>query len=559
MSTVRTRRISHMETIPDEGLNQDEAQTAQEELASVDTAMHVSILKTPRKRGRPTRVDRTQRSESRRLLDKVAPDLVVSALMPAPYVPDPALKRHRGRPRKYAVPAAIAAMQEAHAKARAAAGESLPDAHDSILMGMKRATVPSVVVPYSRKTPLPPQVPMTQPSAPPKRYRRYEITSALRCHSRNNDPKDDFTTVWAAAFMPEGVSDGEYIAATAGGNNVCFIDCQRGRVQKKFTDPVTTEEFFSLAWTVLRSDLGTDVPVLAVGSKVGPIRLLDANQNACYHKLTPTPRKGTNALAFSPTDPLLLIAASGDGAILMWNIGVPEGAMYEAESFCVARFAPGSGMPTNALSWSADGSAFISGGNDRLISKWHCPTEYSSARKQQTITSPLQTFAIHNQVVDDLQWVNDTTVVSKAFEEHILLWEMAATPAAAARRSHKAAKKGDEDDTVSEEEPMVPPTRVAQKNMRATLQWPKPDVYFNKFHASQDASLIVAGTSSGSVNVYHVNNAKTAAAAAKPQAPSFVCANEMSTKMVRDVTLSNDGRFLVVVSDGNMIFVWEGK
>ena len=84
-----------------------------------------------------------------------------------------------------------------------------------------------------------------------------------------------------------------------------------------------------------------------------------------------------------------MIAAGGAGEISMWNIGVPEGPLYQAESQyvnalviicrvsahipirCVARFHQRIQAPVNSVSWARDGNSFFSGGNDEKVYRWN--------------------------------------------------------------------------------------------------------------------------------------------------------------------------------------------
>ncbi|KAJ8312838.1 hypothetical protein KUTeg_010211 [Tegillarca granosa] len=73
----------------------------------------------------------------------------------------------------------------------------------------------------------------TQPVIPD-----YDPSFFVRCHSKDNSPTDDTTKIWQCSFEPViNLSDcRENIVATCGGNVVCLVDCQTGKVMKKYKD-----------------------------------------------------------------------------------------------------------------------------------------------------------------------------------------------------------------------------------------------------------------------------------------------------------------------------------
>ncbi|XP_060575717.1 leucine-rich repeat and WD repeat-containing protein 1-like, partial [Ruditapes philippinarum] len=97
----------------------------------------------------------------------------------------------------------------------------------------------------------------------------YEPSLFIRCHSNGNNPSDGITKIWNCAFEPLIGSPGETtnILATCGGKNICFTDCQTGKVMKRYKDCSKSESFYALAWTTLEADgkhMKDDVNILAV-------------------------------------------------------------------------------------------------------------------------------------------------------------------------------------------------------------------------------------------------------------------------------------------------------
>lgn len=64
----------------------------------------------------------------------------------------------------------------------------------------------------------------------------YDPLHFIRCHARDNDPLDCSTKVWRCTFEPNPLDPKmtTSVVATCGGECVCLIDCQSGKVMKRF-------------------------------------------------------------------------------------------------------------------------------------------------------------------------------------------------------------------------------------------------------------------------------------------------------------------------------------
>jgi hypothetical protein len=96
----------------------------------------------------------------------------------------------------------------------------------------------------------------------------YLLEHLIRAHSRSTHEgqEETQTDMWACAFQPTlpVIRSGSgapkptprkssSIVATCGGNTVCLIDCQLGKVMAKYSH-MEEEEFMCLAWTTLDHD-----------------------------------------------------------------------------------------------------------------------------------------------------------------------------------------------------------------------------------------------------------------------------------------------------------------
>ncbi|KAG0099289.1 hypothetical protein BGZ93_008234 [Podila epicladia] len=181
----------------------------------------------------------------------------------------------------------------------------------------------------------------------------YILEHVIRAHSRSTHEGQEETSVdtWACAFQPTlpvarfgagatkpAPRKSSSIVATCGGNTVCLIDCQLGKVMAKYSH-MEEEEFMSLAWTTLDHETVQDgesskddkdgvIPeaqttqsnILAAAGHLGSIKLMNPLQNTCYRYLSGH-TDSVLRLRFSLTNPRWLFSASADGTVRLWNIG----------------------------------------------------------------------------------------------------------------------------------------------------------------------------------------------------------------------------------------------
>ncbi|KAG0039335.1 hypothetical protein BGZ82_008664 [Podila clonocystis] len=196
----------------------------------------------------------------------------------------------------------------------------------------------------------------------------YILEHLIRAHSRSTHEGQDETSTdtWACAFQPTlpvarlgtGATKpvprkSSSIVATCGGNTVCLIDCQLGRVMAKYSH-MEEEEFMCLAWTTLdhatvqdgessKDDKDGVIPeaqttqsnILAAAGHLGSIKLMNPLQNTCYRYLAGH-TDSVLRLRFSLTNPRWLFSASADGTVRLWDIGslVDD----DTEASCLAKF-----------------------------------------------------------------------------------------------------------------------------------------------------------------------------------------------------------------------------
>lgn len=70
----------------------------------------------------------------------------------------------------------------------------------------------------------------------PDRNIDYDPFHFILCHAKDSSPNDQETKVWRCAFEPDLNKLGAttHCVATCGGECVCVIDCNAGKVTKRF-------------------------------------------------------------------------------------------------------------------------------------------------------------------------------------------------------------------------------------------------------------------------------------------------------------------------------------
>lgn len=158
----------------------------------------------------------------------------------------------------------------------------------------------------------------------------YDPVFFVRCHSVTNDPSDEKTKVWRCAFEPSINGASSQILATCGGQNVCLIDCQTGKVMKRYKDNSKEEDFYALAWSTIPYRLENKedrTNILAVAGNNGYIKLIHPSQFVMYATMEGH-HDYISCLLFHPTEPTYLFSGSKDRKIIMWDVGVPDFTDY---------------------------------------------------------------------------------------------------------------------------------------------------------------------------------------------------------------------------------------
>ncbi|CAL8365281.1 unnamed protein product [Lota lota] len=378
----------------------------------------------------------------------------------------------------------------------------------------------------------------------------------LQCHSKRNSPEDFSTQLWACVFqpLPHSGRDTSWgrLAATCGGDSLCLIDCETGRMMRKYKVP--GEEFFTLGWSTVQMSRENGAParpcsILAAGGKRGLVKLIHLQANVAYGEFRAS-RKALAILQFSPRQGNLLFTGAYDNKITLWDIGgVDSQYNYKASQLMVLecsstplhlRLPPGS--PDTQLLAATD-------------SGLHCfNTQLNPGSMKRTAEMEI-TFPIYEQkdkdpryhCIDGLGFLTDDIVASKCYlQPSIYLWSWGKT-----RGQSRVKKSGG----------------VAAV-LLAELQWATTDVPYLALSTCPEEAYLVCGDHSGRLWTYSLHNLLPAhnhqpgelvppTEVLEWPAPLMKASSPVGGPSINSVAMGQGLSYLVALSDKNMVVVWK--
>lgn len=217
------------------------------------------------------------------------------------------------------------------------------------------------------------------------------------------------------------------IFAAVGYNQVEVYECLKsGEIEllQVYKDPSPEESFYVCTWS---SDPKTSAPLLVFAGCSGIIRMVDCVQEGLVHNFTGH-GNSVNDLKVSPHDPELLLSASKDESVRLWNLST---------KVCTLIFAGCNGHRYEVLSvdfhpW--DKHKFISCGMDRSVRIWSMERARGTVEKSKDWKCHPSTFPtrvieqpvffttrVHSNYVDCVRWLGDI-ILSKSVENRIVMW-----------------------------------------------------------------------------------------------------------------------------------------
>ncbi|KAM8976615.1 leucine-rich repeat and WD repeat-containing protein 1 isoform 2-T2 [Pelodytes ibericus] len=374
----------------------------------------------------------------------------------------------------------------------------------------------------------------------------------IQCHSKNNSCEDFSTQLWAGAFEPELDPPSSQVVATCGGDSVCLIDCEIGKVLKKYK--VTGEEFFALAWTTVTmiSNEGQKrkINVLAAGGKLGVVKLIHSKINLAYGEIK-AHKKAISIMCFSPKQETFLFTGSYDRRILLWDIGVPDCEYnFRASPLLTLdttstplRICPVPACPDQYLLAGCEDGCFVwdikltkNQGKRSCEVEFHFPIYKNEAKKSDF------------HIVDGLAFLNDDLVASKsAAQGSIYIWSW--------EKSFKAKKsKGN---------------RKLDAVILIELKWSDTDLPYISLTSSPVGLCVFCGDESGKVWIYDLESSKAelmncvqSKILKQPTKilnwPSLATnKNKVDGSSINTVAVDSTFKYLVALTDRNIIAIWK--
>ncbi|KAK9765954.1 hypothetical protein K7432_005305 [Basidiobolus ranarum] len=354
-----------------------------------------------------------------------------------------------------------------------------------------------------------------------------ELVYIIKAHSKTSlGPEDDETQVWACAFEPpnvdeEGNSEASNIVATCGGNTVCFIDCHQGKITTKYTHLEATEEFYTLDWTTLEDN---NSHILAVAGKLGVVRLINPLQGVCFRYLVGH-SKQINQIRFSAKNPRWLFSASYDDTIRLWDIG--SSVVDSDNSICLAKFSGLSHL--NSFCIHPSDQYLFAGCVDGSIYKYNVSDllHHNPTSRQGISPDASNHFGpskdTHNSAIEDMAFLDHDLVVSRAAEDgRIVVWN-----------ATKSVRK----------------TLIVEQ----MIGFPANSSGVIKFHTVPDLDgtpLFISGDPQGNVRILEISDTE--------EPFEWVLGDKypQCNRLVRDVTISDNFKYIVSVDIDNRIMIW---
>jgi polycomb protein EED len=288
--------------------------------------------------------------------------------------------------------------------------------------------------------------------------------------------------------------------ATVGANRLSIYESKPNGVielVQVYADEDTEEVYFTCAWSFIAAEDQTPVPVVATGGSRGVIKVIDVTAQQLAKTLTGH-GNAVNELCFHTVDPFLLLSASKDETVRLWNVRT---------ECCIAVFTGDRGHRDEVLSIDVHllGNCFLSSGMDNTVKIWSLDSmelaaaidashvregvaagagagSGGSAAATSAVAAPrtrpifiqypaFSTRRVHGDYVDCVRWLGNA-VLSKSTHNKICLWKP------------------------------CPRRRKDAVTLLRQFTLPDTDIWFVRFSLDEDKALVAAGNTLGRVYVY---------------------------------------------------------
>ncbi|KAF5898332.1 leucine-rich repeat and WD repeat-containing protein 1 isoform X1 [Clarias magur] len=373
----------------------------------------------------------------------------------------------------------------------------------------------------------------------------------LQCHSKHDSDEDFSTQLWACAFESTHDKSSAWAqsVATCGGETVCVIDCESGHVLKKYKVP--SEEFFTLAWTtvsmVREGGSARSCSILAAGGKRGMVKLIHPRANLAYGEFRAS-RRAISVLRFSPSQTSFLFSGAYDNKIIMWDIGgLDRDYNFKTSQLLVMESCS---TPLHlCLPPLSPETHLISGCDDGLYS-FDVQLSKNTQKRAEEMEIVFPVYKKRNKdsnyrTIDGLSFLTEDVVASKShMQGSIYLWSWSGTMALRQGRKKEVSAV-----------------------ILAELQWTNTDIPYLSLNTCPGFGYVVCGDERGRLWTYHITDlakanfksGKAIPATEVLEWPSPVRrgTGPVEGPSINSVAMDPELRYLVALSDKNMVVVWK--
>uniref|UniRef100_A0A5K3F787 Leucine-rich repeat and WD repeat-containing protein 1 n=1 Tax=Mesocestoides corti TaxID=53468 RepID=A0A5K3F787_MESCO len=389
----------------------------------------------------------------------------------------------------------------------------------------------------------------------------YDPLHFIRCHARDNDPLDCSTKVWRCAFEPNPLQpkSSTSVVATCGGECVCLIDCQTGKVLKRFKH--VGEEFYAVAWTTVEMSTGHHTNLLAAAGKLKEIRLLHPEQLVCYAEMKGH-KEEIACMVFHPNKPTILFSGDSKAYIYVWDIGVPSAPEYRTKHSLLMRLVcPRAHLnPVLNLIFMPNYDTLLAGCEDGVFAWTIQDFKKQKVSEERMPTMEIKVPTRREPCFDGLARLSENLVVVKCVEEGEL-YVFDFSQILLKRKLASTSRK------------------VITADILGQLRWQTTEEIYINVTARPGLGAVICGDNEGTIWLYdlqeHVINEQTAKKfkvkpvkilewpecsvggnrEEDPQVKESINSG-FKNPVVNATDISSDGVFLVAVTDNNLVCIW---
>ncbi|KAF8103929.1 hypothetical protein N665_0182s0036 [Sinapis alba] len=320
--------------------------------------------------------------------------------------------------------------------------------------------------------------------------------------------------------------------ASAGGNRINLYNClEDGGISllHSFTDEDTEESFYTVSWAC---GVEGNSFVVAGGLK-GIIRVINVDDKM-VHKTLVGHEGSVSEIKTHPTKPQLVLSASEDGSVRLWNMET---------GVCILRFAGTGGHPSEVLSVDfhpSDKHRFVSCGMEATTKIWSMKefwtyVEMSFTWKDdddpskfptQVVQFPVFTASDPSALLTCNRWCGDN-ILSKSNVDEILLWQP--------KFKENSPREGD---------------------FYGILGYPIPDSYSHShrligFSCDLNMNFVSIGNNKGNIYVWDLKS--------YPPVLFTMLSHYQSKSMIRQTAMSVNGNTILATSEDGTLWRWDAE